>query len=56
MISQLRRSYDQWWSYLPPLMVNENLPRVAPADQPLAIRYHKQFAEKGISDWTPDEL
>ncbi|QDT08262.1 arylsulfatase [Planctomycetes bacterium K23_9] len=56
VISQLRTSYDQWWSSLPPLMVNEDLPRVAPADQPLAIRYYKQLEAKGIPDWVPDDI
>lgn len=55
VVSRLRQSFDKWWTSVAPLMVNEGLPRVAPADQPLAIRYHKQLAEKGIPDWAIDE-
>ena len=53
VIERLRKSYDQWWASTLPLMVNEGLPRVAPDDQPLAIRYHKQLEERGIPDWKP---
>ncbi|WP_404305287.1 arylsulfatase [Neorhodopirellula lusitana] len=56
VVSSLREAYDQWWSSLPPLLVNENLPKVSPADQPLAIRYHKQLAERGIPNWAPEAL
>jgi arylsulfatase len=56
VIAQLRKSYDAWWESVLPLMVNEGLPKVAPADQPLAIRYYKQLKEQGIPDWAPDAL
>ena len=54
VVRRLRRSYDQWWEAVKPLMVNEDLPRVK--DQPLHIRYEKQLAEKGIPEWAPDAL
>lgn len=53
VIDQLRQSYDKWWKSVLPLMVNEGLPKVSPADQPLAIRYHKQLKEEGIPKWSP---
>jgi arylsulfatase len=56
VVSELRKSYDQWWTSVLPLMVNEDLPKVAPEDQPLAIRYNKQLKEKGIPEWAPDAL
>ena len=56
VVAQLRKSYDRWWDSTEPLLVNENLPRVKPEDQPFALRYAKQLAEKGIPDWAPAEL
>ncbi len=54
VISNLRKSYDQWWASVLPLMVNEDLPKVAPEDQPLAIRYNQQLKETGIPEWAPE--
>jgi arylsulfatase len=56
VVDQLRKSYGKWWASVLPLMVNEGLPRVAPEDQPLAIRYNKQLAGQGIPDWAPENL
>jgi len=56
VVQHLKKSYDDWWESVIPLMVNEGLPTVAPEDQPFAIRYQKQLKEKGIPDWAPDEL
>jgi arylsulfatase len=53
VVDQLRKSYDQWWTSVVPLMVNENLPKVEPEDQPLALRYEKQLKEKGIPFYDP---
>jgi len=53
VVEQLRKSYDRWWASTLPLMVNEGLPRVAPDDQPLPLRYNKQLKEQGIPDWIP---
>ncbi|TWU56439.1 Arylsulfatase [Rubripirellula tenax] len=53
VVGKLRKSYDAWWVSLTPLLVNENLPKVKPDDQPMAIRYHKQLEEKGIPEWSP---
>ena len=55
-VADLRKSYDKWWSSLPPLMVNEDLPKVSQEDQPLAIRYRKQLEEQGIPPWAPESL
>jgi arylsulfatase len=54
VISELRKSYDSWWTSVLPLMVNEDLPKVAPEEQPLAIRYSNQLEEKGIPEWAPE--
>ncbi len=43
--------YDKWWEDTVPLMVNEDRP-LAP-EHPLAVRYEKQKAERGIPDWVP---
>ncbi|MDF7826511.1 arylsulfatase [Pontiellaceae bacterium B12227] len=56
VVSKLRKSFDEWWESVLPLMVNEGLPKVAPEDQPLAIRYNKQLKEKGIPEWAPQPL
>ncbi|TWU44314.1 Arylsulfatase [Novipirellula aureliae] len=56
VVATLREAYDRWWASSLPLMVNEDLPRVSPNDQPLAIRYRKQLEENGLPAWTPDEL
>jgi arylsulfatase len=53
VVGQLRKSYDQWWTSVVPLMVNENLPKVEPEDQPFAKRYEKQLKETGIPEWAP---
>ncbi len=56
VVEKLRKSFDQWWTSVLPLMVNEDLPKVDPEDQPLAIRYNQQLKEKGIPEWAPAEL
>jgi len=56
VIDQLRKSYDKWWASVLPRMVNENLPRIAPSDQPLAVRYKTQLEVHGIPEWSPSEL
>ncbi|MDC0088241.1 arylsulfatase [Akkermansiaceae bacterium] len=54
VVETLRKSYDQWWMESKPLMVNEDLPTVKVEAMPLAIRYHKQLAEKGIPAYLPE--
>ena len=56
ILEELRASYDDWWTSALPLMINEGLPRVKPADHPLAKRYYKQLEEQGIPDWGPEDL
>ena len=56
VVQELRQAYDKWWASALPLMVNEGLPVVSPAEQPLSIRYEKQLKEKGIPEWSPESL
>lgn len=56
VVETLRKSYDQWWASVLPMMVNEDLPKVAPEDQPLAIRYNQQLKEIGIPEWAPADI
>ncbi|MDB4345746.1 arylsulfatase [bacterium] len=56
VVDRLSKSYGKWWDSVIPLMVNEDLPKVAPEDQPFAIRYEKQLKEKGIPEWSPDTI
>jgi arylsulfatase A-like enzyme len=35
VVADLRRQYDAWWDSLPPLLVNEDLPKIEPGDFPL---------------------
>jgi arylsulfatase len=54
VVDQLRKSYDQWWTSVLPLMVNEGMPKLE--EQPLHVRYYKQLEEQGIPAWSPAEL
>ena len=56
VVAKLRESYQQWWDSTLPFLVNEGLPSVGPDEQPLALRYAKQLAEKGIPEWAPEPL
>jgi arylsulfatase len=56
VVAELSKSFDKWWDSVLPLMVNEGLPKIAEADQPLAIRYNKQLQEMGIPEWAPAEF
>ncbi len=49
VVAELRQAYDEWWKNTVPLMVNEDAPYAA--QQPQAVRYEKQKAERGIPDW-----
>ena len=54
VIQKLRKSYDKWWNEALPLMVNEGVTTErSPKNPPLAVRYEKQLAEKGIPEWAP---
>ena len=53
VIAELQKSFNNWWEYAKPLMVNEGLPKVKPENQPLAKRYNKQLKESGIPEWAP---
>ncbi|MGB0595257.1 MAG: arylsulfatase [Rubripirellula sp.] len=54
VIADLREAYDEWWAETLPLMVNEESP-YAP-EQPQAVRYEKQKAERGIPDWEVPQI
>ncbi|OHX63808.1 arylsulfatase [Flammeovirga pacifica] len=54
VVEKLKESYSKWWATLDPLLVNKNLPKVEPKDQPFNKRYYKQKEEKGIPEWAPD--
>jgi arylsulfatase len=56
VIEQLQKSYESWWESVLPLMINEDLPKVSPEDQPLAKRYYKQLEEYGIPNWYPASI
>jgi arylsulfatase A-like enzyme len=53
ILQELSAAFDQWWESLPPFLVNENLPWVEAAEQPLTIRYNQQLQAKGIPEWSP---
>lgn len=55
VVSQLRKSYDQWWDSALPLMVNEGLPRIK-GDHPLQQLYEAQQESGEIVNWTPEKL
>lgn len=54
VVDRLRTSYDNWWTSVVPLMVNDGLGKTK--DKPLATRYHEQLTEKGIPKWAPKDL
>ena len=54
VVEELRRAFDAWWESALPLMVNEGLPKID--EHPLHLRYEKQIAEKGIPEWSPDDI
>ncbi len=49
-VATMRKAYDQWWSEVLPVMVNEDAP--VPKDNPFKVLYRKQAAsDKGIPAW-----
>ena len=48
---QTGAAYNQWWSSLGPLLVNEGFPIVPPEAQPFNLRFEKQQKKSGISVW-----
>ncbi|MDB4665236.1 arylsulfatase [Verrucomicrobia bacterium] len=51
VLTQLRKTYDQWWAATLPFMVNEKVPYSE--EHPQAIRYDRQLKERGIPRWKP---
>ena len=56
IVGKLSIAYDQWWDSTEPLLINENLPKVRPNQQPFALRYTEQLNQGGIPDWMPAQL
>lgn len=56
VVNEFKVKYDRWWESTLPLMINENLPKVEPADQPLSKRYYKQLKDFGIPKWNPEKV
>lgn len=53
IVQELTAVYDRWWRSTEKLLVNENLPAVAPEQQPFYHLYEKQLKESGIPEWSP---
>ena len=50
VVATLRKAYDQWWSEVLPLMVNEDAP--VPKENPFKVLYRQQAATaEGIPAW-----
>ena len=57
VIAELRKSYDQWWESVLPLMVNEGLPALKAEEFSFNRRYQEQLkTEEGLPDWAPKAL
>ncbi len=54
VFAEMGKAYDAWWEQTVPLMVNEDSPYTE--QQPQAVRYEKQLAERGIPTWEPVAL
>jgi arylsulfatase len=46
IVEQMRKAYDQWWSEVRPLMVNETVPLLS--ERPFWVEYEKQLNSSGI--------
>jgi len=55
VMKELNAAYDAWWESTEALLVNEGLPMIEGANQPLPLRYEQQLKEKGILEWAPAE-
>ena len=53
---KMKKEYDQWWDSTESYLVNEGLPRITAGEHHLQLLYDKQFTEKGIPDWEPEDL
>ena len=54
VVKEMQTAYDEWWSELGPLMVNEDA-ELSPV-KPFFELYYRQEAEKGIPQWEEPEL
>ncbi|MGY8781739.1 MAG: arylsulfatase, partial [Fidelibacterota bacterium] len=53
---KMKKEFDQWWDSTESYLVNEGLPRITAGEHHLQLLYDKQFTEKGIPDWEPEDL
>ena len=54
ILAQMRIAYDQWWSEVRPLMVNEKVPLTP--EKPFWVEYEKQKQAGGIKEWVKPDL
>jgi len=54
VVEQMRQAYDEWWSNIRPLMVNENAPLAK--EKPFWIDYKKQKELAGVKEWVKPNL
>lgn len=54
VVARLHNAYLKWWEETMPLLVNENRPYEK--ENPQAVRYEKQKAERGIPEWKAPTL
>ena len=51
---ELKAAFDAWWKFTEPYLVNEGLPHIPSAEQPLPQMYEKQIEKSGkIPEWQP---
>ena len=53
---KMKKEFDQWLDSTESYLVNEGLPRITAGEHHLQLLYDKQFTEKGIPDWEPEDL
>ena len=56
VVQELNAAYDTWWDSTEPLLVNEGLPMIQGAEQPLPQRFEQQLKTKGIPEWAPAKI
>ena len=54
VVADLKSAFDRWWNSTEPFLVNEGLPWIPGAEQPLVLRYEEQAARMGIPEWSPN--
>ena len=54
VVKAMRGAYDEWWTEVRALMVNEKVPNSK--TRPFFVEYEKQLKGKGVPKWTPPKL